>query len=152
LKELTIESQSVDKIMENVIKKLKENHAVEPVYYEFFSQLVHFSHDSTLHFLEEHYGKIYQNNRHQTKINLQKSRIKSVSKIGEQILTDYRLINMYEMYTDNLLKYQEDFLKRRHLDSYNYQYLDYQTINGRGVHQIGFHTDKNTYYAEIKKL
>ncbi|QCK15683.1 carboxypeptidase-like regulatory domain-containing protein [Mangrovivirga cuniculi] len=146
LKEVVVVGSTARKIVEQAIDNIKNNHFIEPVNYAFFTRIIHYTKDSSLHFINEHVGHISQNKIHNSKFGLLKSRMNYFSAVGEELLKKYRLISLTEMYTDNLGKYQEDYIHHRRNKAYSYTFKDDINIMGRECYQIAFTTDEKTYY------
>lgn len=146
--EITVKPIVTRKIIDKVIENLEKNHAVEPVYYNYFTRIVSFSTDSTIDFLEEHAGKILQKKNHNTNIKLEKSRFKFFTKKGEEHYKSYRMISMTSMVLDNLFKLRDDYLHPRKSKNYNYKLLREEKVFDKNCFVIEFTTDKATYYKK----
>lgn len=133
---------TVKEILNKVFDNFKKNHYIEPVYYNFYNRVIKYEKDSTLQSIEEYFGTIKQNRAHFTKYNIQKGRIKYLTKDSLKQLKEHRVISMDKMYIDNIYKYREDYLKKKGLKKYKYKILD------RNCYKISFYTDKNTYYKK----
>jgi hypothetical protein len=148
LDEITVTSLPAREIVTRAIEKLKNNHFVEPVYYDFFTHVINYSKDSTLNFLEEHAGYIYQKENHNSEFSLSKSRLGTFSKDGEKLYHSHLLIAMSEMFTDNMGKYTEDYLHKRRYQNYEYKFGNDIIVMGRACYTIHFFTDRDTYYKK----
>lgn len=146
LQEVVVTPMEVNKIMDKVFDNLERNHELEGVTYQLFYRSINYSKDSTLNFVEEHQGLIHQNKRNNSKFKLENSRIKAFSKKGKKELKDYRLIQFGMIQSDNLFKYQEDYLHHRKSKDYYYTLEDVLDFKGRKVFRINFDTDESTYY------
>ena len=150
LDEIVINAKTltVNEILNKVFDNFKKNHYVEPVYYNFYNRVVKYDKDSILQSIEEYSGTVKQNRAHFTKYNIEKGRIKYLSKDSVQQLKEHRIIAMDKMYIDNIYKYREDYLKKKGLKKYTYKILGRTEFLDRNCYKISFYTDKNTYYKK----
>jgi len=147
LKEVIIEDVSAQEIVQKAIEHLKENHFVEPVYYSFFSRIENIE-DGKLSVLEEHTGYIKQLKNHNTMFALLKNRMKAFTELGKQISTSVSMVRMTEMYTDNMGKYLEDYLKKGEFKKYQFQFRSEEEIFGRTCYVIHYSISKDIYDNE----
>lgn len=133
-------------IMSNVFENFKKNHYVEPVNYNFYNRVIKYTKDSTLTSIEEYVGTIKQNWLHSTKYNIEKGRLKYLTKDSIKKLKDHRIISMDKMYIDNIYKYREDYINKKGLKNYTYKLLGRTKFLDRNCYKISFYTDKSTYY------
>lgn len=143
LNEVVVTPLKATKIMQEVINRLEANHAVEPVYYQFYTRIVYSSTESSLHFLEEHTGTIFQKENHNSEFKLDKSRLGYFSKTGKEKYDTYRMINMTEMYTDNILKYPGNYLHKRKSKNYNFEYVADAIVRDQNCYVINYSNDKD---------
>ena len=149
LNEVVVTAQSAREVVQQAIARLKENHAIEPVHYQFFSRIITFTpKDSTVDLLEEHIGYIYQKENHNSAFALQKSRLGYFSKVGKKEYNDYRLIGMTEMYTDNIFKYTGHYLHPRKSKKYTYAYSDDVTLGQHDCYVIHFNNPDAKYHQK----
>jgi hypothetical protein len=139
---------TVEIILEKVFKNFKKNHFVEPIYYKFYSRLVYYQKDSTLNAIEEYAGTILQNKMHNTRYNIEKGRIKYFAKDSIEQLENHRVISMDKMYTDNIFKFREDYIKRKRSKRYQYKLVGKSNLFGRDCYVLTFYTERGTYYKK----
>jgi len=139
---------SVNEILNKVFDNFKKNHYIEPVYYNFYNRVIKYEKDSILTSIEEYAGTIKQNRAHFTKYNIEKGRIKYLTKDSLKQLKEHRVISMDKMYLDNIYKYREDYIKKKGLKKYTYKILGRTVFLDRNCYRISFYTDENTYYKK----
>lgn len=82
LKEVILISENTNKIIKEVIARLNLNHSVEPLYFQFFSQVVHFyAKDSIINIMGEYDGYLFQNDRYNTFFDLDRIRMSYLSNL-----------------------------------------------------------------------
>ncbi|EAQ43083.1 carboxypeptidase-like regulatory domain-containing protein [Polaribacter sp. MED152] len=150
LDEIVVSTKTLtaNEILNKVFDNFEKNHYVEPVYYNFYNRVINYKKDSTLQSIEEYAGTIKQNRAHFTKYNIEKGRIKYVTKDSVQQLKKHRVVAMDKMYTDNIYKYREDYLKKKGLKKYTYKVIGRTNFLDRNCYEISFYTDKSTYYKK----
>jgi hypothetical protein len=85
---------------------------------------------------------------HATKYNIEKGRIKYLTKDSIKKLKEHRVISMDKTYIDNIYKYREDYLRKNGSKTYTYKLLDRINFLDRACYIISFYTDKSTYYKK----
>jgi hypothetical protein len=150
LDEIVISAKTftVKEILNKVFDNFKKNHYVEPVHYNFYNRVIKYTQDSTLTLIEEYTGTIKQNWLHSTKYNIEKGRLKYLTKDSIKKLKEHRVISMDKMYIDNIYKYREDYLRKNGSKTYTYKLLDRINFLDRACYIISFYTDKSTYYKK----
>lgn len=150
LDEIVIKSKplTVEIILDKVFKSFKKNHFVEPVYYKFYDRIISYKKDSTLNLIEEYTGTIFQNRMHNTKYNIEKGRIKYLTKDSIEQLKNHRVISMNKIFTDNIFRFREKYIKSKGKFSYSYKLIGKSNLFGRNCYVIEFFTDENTYYKK----
>ena len=151
LDEVVVTSKAItaEEIMSKVFDNFKKNHAVEPVYYNFYNRVVVCNvKDSTLHIIEEHAGVVKQNKLQLSKYALEKSRVKAFSEKGSDEIESHRVISIMKMAIDNILRYREDYLKKGGSKKYEYTLLPRVELLGRECYVIRFYTPKHTFYKQ----
>lgn len=147
LREVVIEDVSAQEVLERVIDRLNENHFVEPATYSFFSRIVN-TEGEKICLLEEHTGYIKQLKNHNSEFALEKSRTKAFSKLGKEIMTKVTMVRMTEMYTDNLGKYRENYLKKGKFNKYQIKFKDDAELFGRPCFVLHCSIDDGRYDDE----
>lgn len=123
LEDVVIGDLTAEEVMRNVVRNLHKNHAVEPVLYKAFMRLIHYPKDSSeVHLFEEHLMNIYQTKQHNSKFQIIKARIGAFSERGEKELKDYLLTFVISIFSDNLLKFQPDFLMDKKMKNFIYEF------------------------------
>lgn len=150
LNEIVISSKplTANNIIDKALKNFKNNHFIEPVSYKYYNRLVNYKKDSSLVFLEEYSGIIKQNWLHNTKYNIEKARIKYLSKDSIKQLKNHRVIAMDKMKIDNIYKYLEDYLRKKGKRDYNYKLIKRFNFFNNDCYLISFFTEKKTYYKK----
>lgn len=151
LNEVVVISKSITAkdIMSRVYDNFKTNHAIEPVYYNFYNRVVNCSvKDSTLNIIEEHAGVVKQNKLQLSRYALEKSRVKAFSEKGNSDLEARRVTSMTKMAIDNIFRYREDYLKKGASKKYDYELLSRVELLGRECYFIRFYTPEHTYYKQ----
>ena len=144
LKEVVLIAPNANKIIKEVIARLNLNHSVEPVYFQFFSQVVHFSEkDSIINIMGEYDGYLFQNERYNTFFDLDRIRMSYLSNLLKNQVENHRLTSMTQMHQDNIGKHMEDFLHKRRYEDYLWSFDDGVTISGRPCHVLNFISMKN---------
>ena len=144
LKEVVLSVPNANKVIKEVIARLNFNHFVEPVYFQFFSRVVHFSEkDSIVNIIGEYDGYLFQNERYNTSFDLDRIRMSYLSNLSKNQIENYRLTSMTQMHQDNIGKHMEDFLHKRGYDDYFWSFDNEAKILGRPCYVLNFISMKN---------
>lgn len=146
LSEVTVGSLTPHSLLEKVIDKLKENHRVEPVFYDFYMR--HFEHKENDHprFLYEFVGTIFQNKNHNSSFSIFKARFFAFDKQSKA--DNIRTTSLHEIMTDNIFKYKEDIWDKGKLKKFILEYLDDEILNGRPAYVIRYSKKDTTSYQD----
>jgi hypothetical protein len=85
---------------------------------------------------------------HNTRYNIEKGRIKYFAKDSIEQLENHRVISMDKMYTDNIFKFREDYIKRKRSKRYQYKLVGKSNLFGRDCYVLTFYTERGTYYKK----
>lgn len=146
--EIVVTPINANGIVDKAIFSLKDNHVVEPVCYNFYTRIANCSGDSTINLLEEHVGKIIHNKSHKSVFSIEKSRLGAFSKKGKKELPSHRMIGLMAICSDNMFRFKEDYLDKRHCKDYTYKYAGDLTIMGRDCYVINFTAKEKTFYRK----
>lgn len=128
-----------------VIENLKDNHDIDPAYYEYFTRVVQYDDNwKEIDLIQEYYGKLKHKAGHNTKALVYKSRVVPYTKAGEE-LTQKNTIDLWGIRIDNLLLYKPDYLKKGRVKNYDISIEGSVTINGHECYILQYSTDKNNY-------
>ena len=144
LNEITVRDFTAREIVRRTIENLEQNHYIEPSFYSFYSRIINYS-NSTLHLLEEHTGYIKQDKSHNTKFALSKNRIKGFTELGKKLEENITMVRMTELYTDNIGKYREDYLRKGKFKKYQFKFAPDQKLFDRDCYVIEYSIDKSMY-------
>lgn len=126
-----------------VVENLKNNHDIDPAYYEYFTRVVQYDNNwKEIDLIQEYYGKLKHNGGHNTKALVYKSRVVPYTKAGEE-LTEEGSIDLWGIRIDNLLLYKPDYLKKSRLKNYDISIEGTTTINGHECYILQYTTDKD---------
>jgi len=149
LSEIVVKPVTAKEIVERAIGRIKDNHKVHPVYYQFYTRIISYSHDSTLHFFEEHTGDIFIRKGlfiNYTKIRPQKSRFRYLTDIGKKRFENQYMVSMTSMMWDDLYKNANEYLDLYRNMHYKYTFKSSATLLNRPCYVVAFETDRKTYY------
>ncbi|MFO7939359.1 MAG: carboxypeptidase-like regulatory domain-containing protein [Bacteroidales bacterium] len=149
LSEIVIKPVTAEEIVKRAINRIKENYKVHPVYYQFYTRIIAYSHDSTLHFFEEHTGDILIRKGifiNYTKIRPQKSRFRYLTDVGKKKFENQYMISMTSMMWDDLYKNTNEYLHVYRNMHYTYSFKSSVTLLNRACYVVAFETDRKTYY------
>ncbi len=149
LSEIVVKPVTAEEIVTRAIGKIKENHKVHPVYYQFYTRIISFSHDSTLHFFEEHTGDMYIRKGifvNYTKIRPEKSRFRYLTEFGKKRFENQYMVSMTAMIWDDLYKNNNEYLDTYRNMHYKYSFKSSATILNRPCYVVAFETERKTYY------
>lgn len=137
LEEVVVTDISAEEVIKRVIDSLETNHAVEPVTYQAFVRITVYPADSSaLDLFEEHLVALHQTKNNNSKFKIIKTRVSAFTQAGKKRLKDLRLINMVSIYTDNLFRYQADFLKTNKMKYFSYSFSNEDKYDGEEFYVI----------------
>lgn len=131
-----------EEIALKIIENLKDNHDIEPAYYEYFTRVASYTKDwEHINLVEEFYGKLVHNANHNTKAKVIKSRVVSYNSAGDKMLEKDRSMSLWGIRMDNLLLYKPDFFKKRKLEDYTISVEGSVMINGIDCYVLKYTCD-----------
>jgi len=149
LSEIVVKPVTAEEIVSRAIKRIKKNHNVHPVYYQFYTRIISFSHDSTLHFFEEHTGAMFIKKGFffdYTKIRPEKSRFRYLTDIGKKRFENQYMVSMTAMIWDDLYRNNNEYLGHYGNTFYEYSFKSSASILNRPCYVVAFETEQKTYY------
>lgn len=128
-----------------VVENLKENHDVDPAYYEYFTRVVQYDDNwKEIDMIQEYYGKLKHTGNHDNKALIYKSRVVPYTKAGEE-LSKKRSMDLWGIRMNNLLLYKPEYLKKGRLKNYDISIEGTTTINEHDCYILQYATDKKYF-------
>lgn len=150
--ELVVKPLNANEIMSKVISNLQQNHPFSSVYYNFYSREVHYSNDSTIYFIEDHFGIIEHKElgikRFSNNVAIKESRIGYFTDKGKEKVANARFIGLSQILWDNPVFDRIEFLKKKHLKHFRFTYLGRALIGEKDCLIIKFETDKSFLFPK----